>query len=83
MAEWVQRADAFLTFNERQVLGGAGRISSAAAEARIGPVYAEYDHRRRAVQAEEARRQEEQDLAELLELERRDRLNEGSPDGVP
>jgi hypothetical protein len=26
MAEWVQRADAFLTFNERQVLAGAGGI---------------------------------------------------------
>lgn len=80
MAEWVQRADAFLTFNERQVLAGAGGISSAAAEARVGQVYAEYDNRRRAVQAEEARRQEEQDLAELLEIERRDRLGGGSAD---
>ncbi|WP_327033748.1 hypothetical protein [Micromonospora ureilytica] len=55
------------------MLAGAGGISSAAAEARVGQVYAEYDNRRRAVQAEEARQQEEQDLAELLEIERRDR----------
>ncbi|WP_208641142.1 virulence RhuM family protein [Micromonospora arborensis] len=43
-------------------------------------VYADYDNRRRAVQAEEARRQEEQDLAELLEIERRDRHGGGSLD---
>ncbi|MDG9673441.1 virulence RhuM family protein [Micromonospora sp. DH14] len=80
MAEWVQRADAFLTFNERQVLAGAGGISSAAAEAQVGQVYADYDNRRRALQAEEARRQEERDLAELLEIERRDRHGGGSLD---
>ncbi|GAB3951812.1 virulence RhuM family protein [Micromonospora vulcania] len=83
MAEWVQRADAFLTFNERQVLGGPGGVSATAAEARVGQVYADYDQRRRVKQAQEARHQEEQDLTDLLEIERRDRrLGEGSPDGA-
>ncbi|WP_422737176.1 virulence RhuM family protein [Micromonospora sp. WMMD729] len=82
MAEWVQRADAFLTFNERQVLTGAGGISATAAEARVGQVYTEFDHRRREKQAEEARQREEQDLADLLEFERRRRLGGRPPEGA-
>ncbi|WP_039907015.1 hypothetical protein [Micromonospora lupini] len=64
------------------MLAGAGEISATDAEARVGQVYAEYDQRRREVQAEEARQQEEQDLTELLEIERRNRLGGGSSDGV-
>ncbi|WP_433216715.1 virulence RhuM family protein [Dactylosporangium sp. CS-047395] len=71
MAEWVERTDAFLTFNERDVLSNAGRVSAADAEGEAGRVYAEFDGRRREREAQEAREEEERDLAALAEIERR------------
>ncbi|MEV0128560.1 virulence RhuM family protein [Dactylosporangium sp. NPDC050688] len=70
MAEWVQRTDAFLTFNERDVLANAGRVSAAEAEAEAGRVYADFDGRRREHEAAAAREEEERDFATLVEIER-------------
>jgi hypothetical protein len=71
MADWVERTDAFLKFNEREVLADAGRVSTVDAEARVGQVYADFDDRRRKREALDAREEEERDLATLIEIERR------------
>lgn len=83
MADWEERTDAFLKFNEREVLSGPGRVSTADAEARVGRVYADFDGHRREREALQAREEEERDLAALIEIERgRDgRGHEASTDG--
>jgi len=81
MAEWVAQTDRFLSFNERSVLSGPGRVSASAVEQVIADRYAEFDQTRRALEAEQAAADELQDLQELTDLERR-RIDRGeSQDG--
>lgn len=47
MAEWVQRLDAFLQFNERNVLTHAGAVSHQLAEAHAHEQFERYDAERR------------------------------------
>lgn len=47
MAEWEDRLDAFLQFNEREVLTHAGKISAQVAERLALERYAEFDTKRR------------------------------------
>jgi hypothetical protein len=47
MAEWVQRLDAFLQFNERNVLTHAGAVSHQLAEAHAHAQFERYDAERR------------------------------------
>ena len=72
----MSRTDAFLTFNERDVLTSAGRVSATDAETQVTQVYTEFDIRRREREAQESLEQEERDLAELLEIERGPRPDE-------
>ena len=51
MAEWVQRLDAFLQFNERNVLTHAGAISHQLAEAHAHGQFEQYDAERRRLEA--------------------------------
>ena len=53
MAEWVQRLDAFLQFNERNVLAHAGAISHQLAEAHAHREFEQYDAERRRLEAAE------------------------------
>jgi len=78
MADWVAQADRFLDFNERPVLRGAGSVSASHVEQAVAATYAEYDGRRRALEAEQAAAEELSDLHELADVERR-RLPRGKP----
>ncbi len=47
MAEWEQKLDAFLTFNERDLLNHAGKVSAQIAEKLALERYEEFDEKRR------------------------------------
>lgn len=65
MADWIAQTDRFLTFNERDVLAGAGRISHEQMETIVGERYAAFDARRRADEALAADREADDDLKQL------------------
>ena len=65
MADWIAQTDRFLTFNERDVLAGAGRISHEQMETIIGERYAAFDARRRTDEALAADREADDDLKQL------------------
>ena len=65
MTDWIAQTDRFLTFNERDVLAGAGRISHEQMETIIGERYAAFDARRRADEALSADREADDDLEQL------------------
>jgi hypothetical protein len=69
MAEWVDRTDRFLDFNERDVLTGAGSVSAATMQEITGERYAEFDRRRREEEAERAALEEWDDLRALTAIE--------------
>jgi hypothetical protein len=81
MSEWVAQTDRFLSFNERSVLSGPGRVSASTVEQVIAERYAEFDERRRALEAEQSTADELQDLQELADVERRRIEREGLDDG--
>lgn len=64
MAEWDQKLDAFLTFNEKDLLNHAGKVSAEVAEKLALERYAEFDERRR---EEEKQIADAEDIA-LLEV---------------
>jgi hypothetical protein len=47
LKDWPERLDAFLSFNDREVLPGLGTISRAAAEQRAFAAYKQFSERRR------------------------------------
>ncbi len=53
MADWVERLDLFLRFNEREVLPDAGRVSAALAEVRAAEEYERFQAVQRAIEASE------------------------------
>ena len=63
MAEWEQKLEAFLTFNEKALLDHAGKISAQVAEKLALKRYAEFDQKRR----EEERLQADNEDIKLLE----------------
>lgn len=63
MAEWEQKLNAFLTFNERDLLEHAGKVSAQVAETLALGRYEEFDERRR----KEARRKADAEDITLLE----------------
>ncbi len=66
MAEWEQKLDAFLTFNEKDLLEHAGKISAQVAEKLVLERYTEFDDKRR---EEERVRADDADVALLKELQ--------------
>ena len=54
MREWTEKLDAFLHFNEQNVLSNAGKISAAVAENLATERYMEFDAKRRAIERLEA-----------------------------
>lgn len=65
MADWIAQTDRFLSFNERSVLTGPGRISHEQMEAIVGERYAAFDTRRRAIEAQAAEKEADEDLKQL------------------
>lgn len=64
MAEWADKLDAFLQFNDRALLTSAGALSAAVAKKLAGQRYEDFDAKRRIADALAA------DVADLTELER-------------
>lgn len=66
MAEWEQKLDAFLAFNEKDLLDHAGKISAQVAEKLALERYTEFDDKRR---EEERVRADDMDMVLLKELQ--------------
>lgn len=49
LRDWQQKLDEFLRFNERQVLGGAGKVSREDADRKAGEEYERFEARRREI----------------------------------
>lgn len=49
MKDWAEKLDAFLTFNEREVLEGAGKVSNEQASAHAQAQYEQFAAQRRAL----------------------------------
>ena len=69
MGEWVQRLDAFLQFNERNVLTHAGAVSHQLAEAHAHAQFEQYDAERRRLEAEQPSSDFDQAVEEMKRLE--------------
>lgn len=67
MAEWENKLDAFLAFNEREVLTHAGKLRAEVVEKLALERYADFDARRRETARLAA---DEEDLRQLTEIER-------------
>lgn len=65
MAEWIALTDRFLTFNERSILSGAGRISHDRMESIISERFSEFDTRRREHERLTSDQEASDDLAQL------------------
>jgi Virulence protein len=64
MTQWAEKLDAFLSFNEREVLDNPGKVQAKVAERLALERYEAFDADRRAREALEA------DKADLAEIER-------------
>jgi hypothetical protein len=67
MAEWADKLDAFLSFNERDVLPHAGRLRMDVAQKLAAERFELFDAKRRAAEALAA---DEADIAQLEEMEK-------------
>lgn len=65
MADWITQTDRFLSFNERSLLTGPGRISHEQMEAIVGERYTAFDVRRRTTEALAADQEADDDLKQL------------------
>lgn len=65
MAEWISQTDRFLTFDERNILTGPGKVSSDRVTQVTAERYAEFDQRRREVEATQAEIDAQSDLDAL------------------
>ena len=65
MAEWEQKIDAFLSFNERELLTHAGTIRASVAKQLAEERYALFDKHRQTQELEQAN---EDDIAELEQI---------------
>lgn len=70
MEDWIAQTDRFITFDEREVLSGPGRVSAERMKVEVGERYMAWDEGRRAREAEQAAVEEADDLRELLAIER-------------
>ena len=78
MAEWVGRLDAFLQFNERNVLTHAGSVSHALAEDRAHEEFEKYEVERRRLEAAEPTSEFDQAVEEVKRLATR--AKDGEPE---
>jgi hypothetical protein len=76
LKDWPERLDAFLSFNDREVLPGLGRISRDAAEQRAFAAYEQFSERRRLAAEEQGAIDSMialEDAAQIAEQRRGDR----------
>lgn len=69
MAEWVQRLDAFLQFNERNILTHAGAVSHQLAEEHAHAQFEQYDAERRRIEAVQPNSDFDRAVKEVKQLE--------------
>jgi hypothetical protein len=69
MAEWVQRLDAFLQFNERNILTHAGAVSHQLAEEHAHAQFEQYDADRRRIEAAQPNSDFDRAVEEVKQLE--------------
>jgi hypothetical protein len=69
MAEWVQRLDAFLQFNERNILTHAGAVSHQLAEEHAHAQFEQYDAERRRLEAAQPSSDFDRAVEEVKRLE--------------
>lgn len=69
MSEWEEKLDAFLSFNEREILNHSGKVSAKVAEQLALARYMEFDTKRKNTEQLEA------DNADIIELEKMEYLN--------
>ena len=62
---WKENVDRILTSNDQQLLIGAGSVSNSQMESFVRQVYEDFDARRKKFDAEEADREDLQDLLDL------------------
>lgn len=71
MSDWIVQTDRFLSFNERDVLSNAGRVSHQRMEAIAHERFETFDAGRRAAEKAEAEREAMEDIARLEDEARR------------
>jgi hypothetical protein len=69
MADWVAKLDAFLQFNERNILTHAGRISHELAQEHAAGQFVEYEAARRRVEAREVRSDFDRAVSAVRQME--------------
>ena len=65
MVDWIKKLDGFLTLNDRNILDHAGKVSHQLAKQMAGQVYEKFSQQRL---ADEAKRADSEDLAQLTKL---------------
>ncbi|MGD9200213.1 MAG: virulence RhuM family protein [Chitinispirillia bacterium] len=63
---WQENVDRILEFNDKKVLIGKGAISNAEMERKIREIYAEFDARRKAYEADLADKQDIQEIEDII-----------------
>lgn len=76
MEQWAEKLDAFLTFNEHELVTHAGKIKAEIAKSIAEERYEEFDQKRK---TEEVLAADEEDIKELEEIEKRLIDNKGQP----
>ena len=69
MADWIERLDAFLQFNERNILTHAGAVSHALAEQHADAQFEQFDAERRRLEATQPSSDFDQAVEEVKRLE--------------
>jgi hypothetical protein len=65
MADWIQRLDAILQLNGRELLTHAGKISHQSALAKSGEEYDKYKNAQKEIEKEQSLREIEEDIRKL------------------
>ncbi len=68
MAQWAEKLDAFLEFNEQEILTNAGKVKAEVAKKIAEDRYEEFDNKRKKAEALAA---DEEDLKQLEEIEKK------------
>ena len=68
MTDWIQRLDAILQMNGRELLTHAGKISHQIALAKSGEEYEKYKNAQNEIEKEQSLREIEEDIRKLKKL---------------
>jgi hypothetical protein len=79
MDQWSNKLDAFLEFNEQELLTHAGNVKAEVAKRIAEERYDKFDKQRKIEEAEKA---DEEDLKDLEEFEKRYFENQKGIDGI-